>query len=65
MKTTHIRISKYQLQILLQMLESNLRVCDPQMIKRSSEDQLKVDAYAFELRKLQVKLAAALQHFSD
>ena len=60
-KNSHtIRFNKRQLHILVDMIESSIRICGRHLIQRSEEDQIIFDQYALELQKILNKVLDAI-----
>ena len=61
MKNSHtIRFNKRQLHILVDMIESSIRISGRHIIQRSNEDQIVFDQYNFELQKILNKILDAI-----
>lgn len=56
MKSKVIRLNEEEVSILETAIKSQLRVCDPELIRRSEVEQAQVDLYAKKLKRILGKL---------
>ena len=65
MKSKSVRLDKYQMEIIITMCESQIRICDPELLKRTDQSQREADAYKIQLERLRFKLLRALSNLED